>query len=252
MINRKLISLFCVFCALNTAFSQEIVEKKWDKGFLLSGCYTRMTGASQVSNNNFNVNSISANDRNWEFRYAPGFAVGVFGKRIISDRFSLQGEFNFLLSRQTAILTETLTPVPAGQFFFQSQVTTNGTMDFSNYYLQIPFSVNVNVDKETAFEAGLFFTQSLINRSTQALEVVTFSTVDSRTGQQKILSPPLVVKNTEQPTMYNGLGWSLGVNYAINQHFTVRVRYEGAMTGVSDFQELRENRMSVGVLFNVK
>jgi hypothetical protein len=252
MIYRKLIYVFCLFLSFNTAFSQEAFEKKWEKGFLLSGCYTRMTGASQVSSNNFNLNSISANDRSWTFSYQTGFAIGAFGKRIISERFSLQGEFNFLLSRQKAVLTETLTPIPAGQFFFQSQVTTNGTMDFSNFYLQIPFSMYINIDKQTAFEAGLFITQSLINKSTQNVEVTTFSTVNNNTGQRTVLNPPLVVKKTEQPTMYNSSGWILGFNYAINDRFSARIRYEGAITGVSDFQDLRENRMSVGVLFNVK
>jgi hypothetical protein len=262
MINRKLIFIFCLFCSLNTAFSQETFEKKWEKGFLFSGCYTRMTDVSSpiTNNGNNNFNVTSPNDRSWQFTYQPGFAIGAFGKRIISERLSLQGEVNFLLSRQKTILTETLTSPPLAapspgsnnQFFFQNQITSNGTIDYSNFYLQIPFSVIVNIDKQTGFEAGLFFTQSLINKSTQKLNVTTFTKVDNNTGKTTVYNPPLVVEKTDQPSMNDGLGWILGVTYAINDRFSVRIRYDGSMTGVSDFQDLRENRMSVGVLFHIK
>jgi hypothetical protein len=253
MIYRQLISFLCFFCALNAAFAQGISEKKWGKGIAVSGFYNRMSSNFiQNSSNDFNLNSISANDRIWTFEHQTGLAFGIFGKRIFRKNFSLQGALNVQWSRQKVILTETLTPVPSGQFFFQSQITTNGTMNFNNLYLQIPLTINVNIDKKTAIEGGLFFNQSLANNSSQNLDITTFAFIKVITGERVELNKPLVVKKTDQPELKNSLGWLLGVNYALNDRISVIVRYESTVTsGISNFQELRENRMLAGLLFNV-
>jgi opacity protein-like surface antigen len=250
MIYRKLIYLFCLFFTLNTIDAQEVTEKKWVKGFSITGCYNRMTA---VAFNNLNIdfsNSSFGNERTWKFQYQTGFSVGAFAELRLGNRFSLQGELNLLLSRQKTELEDV--PIPNslnifGQFF--SQRETKGTVNFNNLYLQVPFILNTRIDNATFAEAGFFITGALVNNSTQELTTTIFSETTNN-GQFVTNSPPKVIKNTAQPTMNASLGWLLGIRYAINPRISARFRYEGGTLGVGNFRDLRENRMSVGVVFN--
>jgi Outer membrane protein beta-barrel domain len=251
MIYRKLIYLFCLFFTLNTLDAQEVTEKKWVKGFSITGCYNRMTS---VGFNNLNIdfsNPFFGNQRTWKFQYQTGFSVGAFAELRLSDRFSLQGELNLLLSRQKAELEDV--PIPNnsnifGQVLLEQQ--TKGIVNFNNFYLQIPFILNTRIDNATFAEAGFFITSAVANNSTQDLSTTIFSEFTNN-GQFITNSPPRVVKNTDKPQMYASLGWLLGIHYAINPRISARFRYEGGTLGVAHFRDLRENRMSVGVVFNM-
>jgi hypothetical protein len=251
MIYRKPIYLFCLFFTLNTIDAQEVTEKKWVKGFSVTGCYNTMMA---VGFNNLNIDfstSTFGNERTWKFQYQTGFSVGAFAELRLGDRFSLQGELNLLLSRQKAELEDVPVPNNAnlfGQFF--SVRETKGTVNFNNFYVQIPFIVNMRIDNATSAEAGFFITTVVVNNSTQDLTTSIFSETTNN-GQFVTNSPPKVIKNTAQPNMNASLGWLLGIHYAINPRISARFRYEGGTLGVGNFRDLRENRMSVGVVFNM-
>jgi hypothetical protein len=250
MICRKLTYLFCLFITLNTIDAQEVTDKKWVKGFSVTGCYNRMTTVGTSGFNN-DFSNFSFNQRTWKFQYQTGFSVGAFAERKLGDRFSFQGELNLLLSRQKAEVEDV--PIPnAGNLFgqFFSVQETKGTINFNNLYVQLPFIVNMRIDNATFAEAGFFITSSLVNNSTQDLTTTIFSETTNN-GQFITNLPPKVIKNTVKPEMYASLGWLLGIRYAVNPRMSARFRYEGGALGVGDFRDLRENRMSVGVVFNM-
>ncbi len=254
MIYRKLIYLSCLFFTLNTIDAQEVTEKKWVKGFSVTGCYNRMTSVAISNfNNDFSTSSTFSfgNQRTWKFQYQTGFSIGAFAERKLGDRFSIQGELNLLLSRQKAELEDT--PIPNnpnlfGQIFPSQE--TKGTINFNNFYLQIPFILNTRIDNATFAETGFFITSAVANNSTQDLSTTIFSELTNN-GQFITNSPPKVVKNTDKPQMYASLGWLLGIRYALNPRMSARFRYEGGALGVGNFRDLRENRMSVGVVLNM-
>jgi hypothetical protein len=214
-----------------------------------------------VNNNNnapnINGRTVATNplgtDRIWKYEYQSGFTFGGYAKRLISDNFSLQAEINVLLSRQNATLEDNpVDGVALGQtLLFSTLVATKGTTTLNNLYLQIPFLMNISLDKSTVLDAGLFVTNSMMNNSTQDMTVSTLTEFNSQTGAVKNLDKPKVVKKTEKPTMTTGMGWILGVHYAINDKFGVRLRYEGGMTSFSEFSDLRENRMSVSLSYKI-
>jgi opacity protein-like surface antigen len=251
---KKLTFLFSFLCLIQLSNAQEIVPKKTTKGFAIGGNFNRMTAVSQTARNiNFNFNPVT-NERTWTLEYQSGLWMGVFGRRRLGSWISLQSEFNILWCRQKTQMVDV--PIPNlnnnnNRFFgFQAVRETRGTINFNNVYWQIPLLLDFQMDKATIFEAGLFFKNTIANNSTQDLKITTFSEVSNNTGTLITFDPPRVLKNMEKPKTYAGLGWILGVNYELNKRFSVRLRYEGGMMGVSDYQDLRENRMTVGIAFN--
>jgi hypothetical protein len=262
MKNCKLIFIACLLCITQNAHSQDVTEKKWSHGVFAGGCFNVMTtGALTVNNNNnapnINGRTVATNplgtDRVWKYEYQAGFTFGGYAKRLISDNFSLQAEINVLLSRQNATLEDNpIDGVALGQtLLFSYLVATKGTTTLNNLYLQIPFLMNISLDKSTVLDAGLFVTNSMVNNSTQDMTVSTLTEFNAQTGVVKTLDKPKVVKKTEKPTMTMSMGWILGVHYAINDKFGVRLRYEGGMTSFSEFSDLRENRMSVSLSYKI-
>jgi hypothetical protein len=251
---KKLIYLSFFLCLAQLSKAQEVVmPKKTTTGFTIGGNFNRMTSVKINNFNNFNFNPFTT-ERTWKLQYQSGLFVGVFGKRRLSSWISLQSEFNILWCRQKTQMEEI--PIPNvnsnnnGFFNFQSVKETRGAINFNNVYWQIPLIANFQMDKATIFEAGIFFKNTVANNSTQDLQVTTFSDFSSSTGRLTTFDPPRVVKNTARPETYAGFGWLLGLNYVINPKLSVRLRYEGGSTGVSDFQDLRENRMTVGIAFH--
>jgi hypothetical protein len=252
MMYRKLTYLFCFLFVVNQAFTQEVAEKKWEKGFTAGGVFNRMTSVGlTTNNNNFSFTPTAPNERSWQFTYASGFTFGAFAKRLISEKLTMQGEFNVFLNRQEAVFKETPLPAQQNGFQFQNQVVNNGTVNFNTMYLQIPFLINLKLATATEFEMGLYFTQSLANNSTQNVEIKTLTKSNPQTGQLTILDPPIITSKLTPPDISGGIGWILGVNTDITDRFGVRFRYEGGLTGVADYQDLRENRMSVAIIYKI-
>ncbi len=248
--------LLAQFAQRANAQTTPTTGKQWETGFFASGCFNVMTAASYSSNNNstFNGNfNTSTNvfgvNRTWKFEYQSGFSMGVFGRRVLGENFSTLIECNILLSRQTAVLDETpiLTTPQNLTSIFNNFVATQGTTTLNNLYLQIPFLLCLRLDKATNGEAGLFMTSSLANNSTQDIKVSTLTEFNSQTGVVTTLAQPKILTRTAKPDISLSLGWVLGFHYTINPKFGVRVRYEGGLTSFSEFSDLRENRMSVGV-----
>jgi hypothetical protein len=262
MKNCKLIFIIVSLLLVQNAHSQEVTEKKWVRGVFAGGCFNVMTAGSQTVNTNssqptFGGFSVAINplgtDRIWKYEYQGGFTFGGYAKRIISDNFSLQVELNVLLSSQKATLEDNpIDGAALGQtLLFSNLVATKGTTTLNNLYLQIPFLMNIKLDKSTTLDAGLFVTNSLINNSTKEMTVSTLTEFNSQTGVVTTLAKPKAVKNSEKPSINMGIGWILGVHYAINNKFGVRLRYEGGMTSFSEFSDLRENRMSVSLSYTI-
>jgi hypothetical protein len=252
---KKLIYLFYFLCLVQLSNAQEIAPKKTTTGFTIGGNFNRMTAKKLTSFNSFNRFNFNPflSERTWTVEYQSGLFVGVFGKRRLSSWISLQSEFNVLWCRQKTQLEDIPIPNPnnnSGFFGFQSVKETRGAINFNNIYWQIPLIANFQMDKATIFEAGIFFKNTITNNSTQDLTVTTFSEFSNSTGNIINFNPPKVVRNTARPDTYAGLGWLLGVNYTFHPRFSVRLRYEGGSTGVSDFQDLRENRMTLGIAFH--
>jgi hypothetical protein len=254
---KKLIYLFYFLCLAQLSNAQEIVApKKVTKGFAIGGNFNRMTAVkftSFNSFNNFNFNPFT-NERTWKLQYQSGLFVGVFGRRRLSSWISLQSEFNVVWCRQKTQIEDIPIPNlnnnPNGFINFSTVKETRGTIDFNNVYWQIPLIADFQMDKATIFEAGIFVKNTIANNSTQDLKITTFSEFSNTTGNLVNFDPPRVVKNMARPDTYAGLGWILGVNYTFHSRFAVRLRYEGGSNGVSDFADLRENRMTLGITFN--
>ncbi|MDZ7880873.1 MAG: outer membrane beta-barrel protein [Saprospiraceae bacterium] len=255
---KKLIYLFYFHCfTASLSQAQELTPKKITSGFTIGGNFNRMTAVKLTNINFFNFSPF-INERTWKVQYQSGLFIGGFLRRRLGDLLSLQAEFNLVWSRQKAQLEDIVIPNPninnnGGVLFnFQTVQGVGGTVNFNNVYWQLPLMVNFTMDKATLFEAGLFFNGTLLNNSTQNLVTTTFSELSLSTGTVVNFNPPRVVNNTAAPAMKAGVGWLLGLNYSLNDRFFVRLRYEGGLTPVSDFSDLRENRMTVGMGFNMR
>jgi Outer membrane protein beta-barrel domain len=245
---RKLLYPFCLLCVVNNIYAQEIKEKKWITGISLSGCYTAMT-ANASENANVPADFALGNDRFWEFDYKAGLMAGIVFKRNTSKMVYWQFEANLVWSRQTLLVAHTpLTRRAALEPLFVPTALT-GAININNVYLQIPIILNVRFDSRTNAEFGLFANNILINTSTQDVTTTTFTEFDSKTGQVIRFSPPRMVKNTVHPDGYGTLGWLLGISHRLNDRIFVNFRYERSLLGIAGFSELRERRMSVGVIF---
>jgi hypothetical protein len=248
---KKLTFLFSFLCLIQLSNAQEVVPKKTTTGFVIGGNFNRMTAIKLTTFNQFSFNPF-INERTWKMQYQSGLFVGMFGRRRLSSWISLQSEFNIVWCRQKTQLEDipipNVNPNPNGFVNFQTVKDARGTVNFNNIYWQIPFIANFQMDKATLFEAGIFFKNTITNNSTQDLTVTTFA--DFTNPGFTTFDPPIVVKNTARPEIYSGLGWLLGINYMLNPRFSVRLRYEGGSTIMSEYEDLRENRMSVGIVFN--
>jgi hypothetical protein len=245
---RKLLYPFCLLCVVNNIYAQEIKEKKWITGISLSGCYTAMT-ANASENANVPADFALGNDRFWEFDYKSGLTAGIMFKRNTEKNVYWQFEANLVWSRQTLLVAHTpLTQRAVLESFFVPTALT-GTININNIYLQIPIFLNVRLDKRTNAELGLFANNILINNSTQDVTTTTFTEFNSTTGQVIRLSPPRKVRDTSEPDGYSTLGWILGISHRLNDLIFVNFRYERSVLGIAGFSDLRERRMSVGVVF---
>ena len=245
----------CVFLSLflaKMAFSQtgetEVSTPKWKTGFSIGGSYGSMSYVSlKPSSNNFSGFTTINSDRSWTFEYQSGFAMGVMVKQNSDGRFALQGELNLLLSRQKAELTD----VPIGNTRanpFQTVVETHGSAQFNTLYVQIPVLLSMFADESTSIEGGIFINSGLINNSSQDMTTTTFVAFDNNRGQFTTFSPPKVARNTTQPTLNTNWGWLLGVHYDITKSVALRLRYESGLSGISNFKDLREQRLFLGVV----
>ena len=110
MIYRYPICLFLSLFLGKMAYAQteEAPIPKWKTGFSIGGGLSSMSYVS-VNNNNNNFSGVpnAQSDRSWIFGYQSGFAMGLMLRQNSQQgRFSFQGEFNLVLSRQKAELTD--------------------------------------------------------------------------------------------------------------------------------------------------
>ena len=242
-----LLSLFLAKMAY--AQTEEVSEPKWKAGFSIGGTYSSMSYVSLINNNNnFFGGQIAPSDRSWKFEYQSGFAVGVMLKQNSENRFSWQGELNVLLSRQKAELID----VPIGNITanqFQTVTERRGSAQFNTVYFQIPVLLSMYVDEATSIEGGIFINSGLMNNNSQDMTTTTFVEFDNKTFRFNTLTPPKVERITTQPTLNTNWGWLLGVHYDMTKSIALRLRYESGLSGVSDFKDLREQRLFFGVVF---
>ena len=251
MIYRYPMCLFLSLFLAKMAFAQTdettVSTPKWKTGFSIGGAYSSMSYVSlNTSNNSFSGFPTVNSDRSWKFEYQPGFAMGVMIKQNSEGRFALQGELNLLWSRQNAELTD----VPIGNTTlnqFQSVVETRGSAQFNTLYLQIPVLMSMFVDESTSIEGGIFINSGLMNNNSKDMMTTTFTSFDN-TGRLTTFSPPKVERNTAQPALNTNWGWLLGVHYDITKNVALRLRYESGLSGISDFRDLREQRLFFGVV----
>ncbi len=248
MIYQYPICLFLSLFLAKMATAQTESTAKWKTGFSIGGSYSSMSYVNlKTSNNSFSSTPTINSDRSWTFEYQPGFAMGVMIKQNSDGRFALQGELNLLLSRQKGELTD----VPIGNTAanpFQTVIETHGSAQFNTIYLQIPVLMSMYVDASTSLEGGIFINSGLINNNSQDMMTTTFVTFDNNRGQFTTFSPPKVERNTNQPILNTNWGWLLGVHYDITKSIALRLRYESGMSGISDFKDLREQRLFFGVV----
>ncbi len=240
------LSLFLVKMAV--AQTEEIKVPKWKTGFSIGGTYSSMSFVSLPSNNNnFFGTQAAPSDRSWKFEYQSGFALGFMLKQNSENRFSWQGEFNVLLSRQKADLID----VPIGNTTgnqFKTVTERRGSAQFNTLYIQIPVLLSMYVDPSTSIEGGIFINSGLINNNSQDMTTSTFVTFDNIRGQFNTLSPPRVERSMAQPSLNTNWGWLVGVHYDITPSVALRLRYESGLSGISDFKDLREQRLFFGVV----
>jgi opacity protein-like surface antigen len=252
MIYRYPICLFLSLFLAKMAHAQteEVTAPKWIAGFSVGGTYSSMSYVSlSPSNNNFSGSVLANPNRSWKFDYQPGFALGVMVKQNSEGRFAFQGEFNLLLSRQKATLTDIPTITTASPNQFQTILGMEGTAEFNTLYFQIPVLLSMNVDASTSIEGGIFINSGLTNNNSQDMTTTTFVEFDNKTFRSNTLSPPRVYRNTVQPAINTNWGWLLGVHYDMTKSIALRLRYENGLSGISDFKDLREQRLFVGVVF---
>lgn len=242
---RKLIYL--LLCLFLTEIAS--AQSKWENGLTVGGCFNVMSLAKTNNNGIFRSFSNFGTRREWAFQNQAGLTIGFSAKRTMTERFSLQGELNVVWSRQKANFDDVLINDPNfNQFFgFQTQFITKGNSQFNTVYAQLPFIVTMQLDAATTAELGIFAVRSLSNKSSQSLTTVTVSEFDQRTGQLIVLPTPRTTTTITTADMTSGSGWLLGLKYNINKAFAVRMRYEGGMSQVANFFDLRENRLMVGV-----
>ena len=249
MIYRYPICLFLSLFSVKMAIAQtEEAIQKWKTGFSIGGSYSSMSYVNLTTfNNNFSGFASTNSKRSWKFEYQPGFSMGVMVKQNSDGRFALQGELNLLLSRQKAELTDvpiaSVTPNP-----FQTIIETQGSAQFNTVYFQIPVLMSMFVDESTSLEGGIFINSGLINNNSQDMITTTFVAFDNNRGQFTTFSPPKVERNTNQPILNTNWGWLLGVHYDITRSIALRLRYESGVSGISDFKDLREQRLFFGIV----
>lgn len=245
--NRKSTYILLFLLLTEITYAQTDTDSKWTGGFALSACSNSM---SSVKLNTFNNASFSGfnNQRTWKFQYKMGFSTGFLIKRKFGERLSFQGELNVLLSRQKADL-EDLPTATVQPNLFQNIVATQGSVEFNTLYLQIPLIMALHVDEASAIEGGIFINAPLINQNKKDFKITTLAGFDRTLNQFITFPTPKVESNKVQPTMSTNWGWLLGIHYVLNNKTALRLRYEGGMTGVSDFKDLRENRLSIGIVW---
>jgi Outer membrane protein beta-barrel domain len=255
MIYRKLFYAFLLLSPINTAYTQTEATR-WRSGFTLGGGVTAMQARAFNNNSDVFISSGSSsfgNVRTWKFNYKPSFAIGFFTKRMLGDRYAIQGECNIISSRQTADLIDappsTRDPNIFGTNF--TPIETRGSIKFDNIYIQIPLVISMLVDESTSIEGGLAITRSLAGNNSHDLMIATTSGFDPTTGRPITFNPPRLTRSPTKLEMSAGLNWLLGIQHNINDKFALRLRYEGGMTGISDFKDLRENRILIGVGFRL-
>jgi opacity protein-like surface antigen len=104
------------------------------------------------------------------------------------------------------------------------------------------------VDAATSLEGGIFINSGLINNNSQDMTTTTFVAFDNNRGQFTTFSPPKVERRTAQPVLNTNWGWLLGVHYDITKNIALRLRYESGLSGISDFKDLREQRLFFGIV----
>ena len=247
----------CLFLSLflgKMAYAQteEAPIPKWKTGFSIGGGLSSMSYVAVNTNNNFSGVSNAQSDRSWIFGYQSGFAMGLMLRQNSQQgRFSFQGEFNLVLSRQKAELTDIPLSTTAVNNF-QTVVESRGSAQFNMVYLQIPALLSMYVDASTSIEGGIFINTGLVNNNSQDMTTTTFVERDNRTFQFNRLTPPRVQRSTTQPALNTNWGWLLGVHHDITKNVALRLRYENGMSGISDFKDLREQRLFVGVVLTKK
>lgn len=229
---------------------------KWRSAFTLSGGINAMTSKPITNEDNFTFSSgtfVNLNTtQTWKFHYKAGIAFGFFTRWSLGDNYALQGEANILWNRQEAELSEIPPSVADPQFAFTSIVGKKGTISFNTVYLQIPLIINRLVGAETTIEGGLFLSGAMSNKSRSRLKVTTFSGFDNITGRFTVFTPPRVADVTAEAKAATRLGWLLGVQHNINDKIAMRLRYEGSLgSNFSDFRNLREQRIWVGMAFRM-
>lgn len=249
MMYRQLIFLCLSLLSNQIAYAQTDSDYKWRSGFSVGGCYNSMSAVQLKQNvNNFSSSGtpLPNNERTWKFTYQTGFATGLTIKKSYNAQFSTQAEFNLVLSRQKAVFSEVPPAAAAG---FQPIKETSGWLEFNTLYLQIPLILSMRVDEAASLEGGIFINFGVLNNNKKDFKILTASGFDNRTGQLVTFTPPKVENNTAQPTTNTNFGWLLGVSYQITKTVALRLRYEGGMSGISDFRDLREQRLFVGAVF---
>jgi hypothetical protein len=241
---RKIYLLFCLFLT-EIAYAQS----KWESGLTVGGCFNVMSEAKVTGDNFFTAASSFGKSREWTFQHQAGLVIGVSTKRTMTERFSIQAELNIVWSRQKADFNDELINDPNNMFLSVQQPFLNkGYLQFNTVYLQFPFIVTLQLDAATSAELGVFGVRSLSNKSSQALTTLTASTFDPKTGQLIFFPTPQIIEMTTTPNMTSGSGWLLGLHYRLNKAFAVRMRYEGGMSRLANFNDLKENRLMVGMI----
>jgi opacity protein-like surface antigen len=249
MMYRQLIFLCLSLLSTQIAYAQTDSDNKWRNGFSIGGCYNAMSAVKLRQNiNNFSSSGtpLPNNERMWKFKYQAGFATGFMIKKSYNAQFASQVEFNLVMNRQKAEFSDVPPATPAA---FQANSETSGSIEFNTLYLQIPLIISMNVDKATCLEGGIFINFGVLNNNKKDFKITTTSSFNNQTGQFVTFTPPKVEKNTAQPSTNTNFGWLLGVSYQISPTIALRLRYEGGMSGISDFRDLREQRLFVGAVF---
>ncbi len=241
------LSLFLVKMAFAQTETEEISVPKWKAGFSVGGTYGSMSAVSLPSNTNNFSNQTANSDRSWTFGYQSGFALGVTVKQNSENRFSWQGELNILLSRQKTELVDIPVASTRGNQF-QSVIERRGTAQFNTLYFQIPVILSMYADASTSIEGGIFINSGLVNNNSQDMTTTTFVVFDNTRGQFATLPTPRVERSTARPSLNTNWGWLLGVHYDITKSIALRLRYESGLSGISDFKDLREQRLFFGVV----